>query len=493
MAYSKTPAASMKSLLLRPAQTVALVFAVTLTLALGALALSTWFDLKRVETIRARENRTYLLQESETLIEEEQLRLANGAAAPLQTNLDKVRSLLGQLPARGGPIGPFTREKMEELDRLLAQSQSQPVTALAGAQSLLNRMLQRENEVQSELLDSVRRDTLLEWRLALAALVVFPCLVVLALWALRERVFRPIDDLRAFLSRLAEGQFVPVSLPGIDPLLRPLFENYNQMVTRLEQLEQANRRRTSSLEEEVRAATQTLLRQQQTLMRTERLAAAGEVSASLAHELRNPIAGMLVTLANLRKELGEPELGERIDLVISELQRMTRLLNGLLQQSSHVPEPRREVAVDHLIQEVATLLRYQVPAQVQLLTAVRPGLRCRLPEDGLRQAVVNLVSNSAEALSDSAGTISIGAERDGARMRLQISDDGPGFPQELVSGGIRPFASFRDNGTGLGLAIVKRFASDLGGELRIANREPHGAVATLTFPCDDRDAAADRG
>ena len=493
MAYPKTPAASMKSLLLRPAQAVALVFALTLTLALGALTLTTWFDLKRVETIRARVNRTYLLQESEMLLEEEQLRVAKGAAAPLEVNLDKVRSLLAQLPARGGPIGTFTRERMEELDGLLAQARSQPVQALASAGTLLNRMLQRENEVQSELLDSVRQDTLLEWRLAIAALVVFPCLVALALWALRERIFRPIGDLRAFLSRLAEGDFVPVSLQRIDPLLRPLFVNYNQMVTRLEQLEQANRKRTLSLEEEVRAATQTLLRQQQNLTRAERLAAAGEVSASLAHELRNPIAGMLVTLANLRKEIAEPELGQRMDLVISELQRVTRLLNGLLQQSSHTPEARRDLAVDCLIQELATLLRYQVPAQIQLLATVQPGLRCRLPEDGLRQAVLNLVSNSAEALRDSAGTICVGAERDGAQMRLQVSDDGPGFPDELISGGIRPFASFRDNGTGLGLAIVKRFASDLGGELRIANRAPHGALATITLPCDDRNAAADRG
>src|SRR5262249_26669886 len=161
----------------------------------------------------------------------------------------------------------------------------------------------RENDIQSELLDSVRRDTLVEWRLALAALAVFPALVALLLWALRERIFRPIDDLRAFLSRLAQGQFVPVALGGIDPLLRPLFENYNQMVTRLEQLERANRKRTSSLEQEVRAATEALLRQQQSLMRAQRLAAAGEVSATLAHELRNPIAGMQVTLANLRKEI----------------------------------------------------------------------------------------------------------------------------------------------------------------------------------------------
>ncbi len=483
----------MKSLLLRPTQAVALVFALTLVVALGALALSAWVDLQRVETIRSRVNRTQLLQQSGTLLKEEQLRVANGAGTAQPGNLDRARALLAQLPVRGGPIGSFTRERMAELDALLARARTDPGPALAQAGALLDRMLQRENEIQSNLLDSVRDETVREWRLALAALVVFPCLVAVALLGLRQRVFRPIDDLRAFLARLAEGDFAPVALTHIDPLLRPLFENYNHMVMRLEQLEQSNRKRTQSLEEDVRSATRTLLRLQQRLTRAERLAAAGEVSASLAHELRNPIAGIHVTLSNLRKEIDDAEVGERLDLVIAELQRVTRLLNALLQQSSQVPEARRDVEVGNLIRELCTLLRYQIPPQVQLLTDVGPGLHCRLPEDGLRQALLNLVSNSAHALRESTGSISITAEREGNALRLQVSDDGPGFPAPLLAGGIRPFASFRDDGTGLGLAIVKRFVHELGGDLRIANREPHGAVVTIMLPCDDGNAAADRG
>jgi nitrogen fixation/metabolism regulation signal transduction histidine kinase len=343
-------------------------------------------------------------------------------------------------------------------------------------------MLSRETHIELELLDAVYEYASLERRLTLAALVGFPTLVALVLWALRQRLFRPIGNLKEFLSRLSGGDFAPVSLDGIDPLLLPLFQNYNQMVNRLEQLEQANRNRTLSLEQEVRGATQVLLKQQQSLARAERLAAAGEVSATLAHELRNPIAGIEVTLVNLRRELADASLGERIDLVIAELHRITRLLNGLLQQTSHVPEVPRSVSVHRLVQELATLIRYQVPTHIRLETEVPEQLRCRLPEDGVRQAVLNMVLNSVEALHDAPGVITIRVESRDDMLHLQVIDDGPGFSQDLLSGGVRPFVTSRESGTGLGLAIVKRFARDLGGELIIANRSPHGACVTMSLP-----------
>jgi signal transduction histidine kinase len=347
---------------------------------------------------------------------------------------------------------------------------------------IIDRMLDRETAIQSDLLDTVYVHTQLEWRMALIALVAFPGMLAIALWIWRQRIFRPINNLRYFLARLSNGDFTPVHTAGIDPLLAPLFDNYNVMVTRLEQLEQANRTRTLLLENEVRTATEALLKQQQSLARAERLAATGELSAILAHELRNPIAGIQLTLSNLRRDVTDSQLGERIDLVSGELIRVTRLLNGLLQQSSHVPEPARLLTLDVLLQELATLLRYQLPSHIKLEVAVPAAVTCRLPEDGLRQAVLNLVLNSVQAMQQTPGTVRIAAGRDGERLILRVTDDGPGFPQGVLNG-IRPFVTSRESGTGLGLAIVRRFATDLGGELKLENREPRGACVTLSVPC----------
>jgi two-component system NtrC family sensor kinase len=484
----------MKSILLRPTWLVGVVLALVLTLALGTLSLFTWLDFKRIESIRAHVNRTSLLEDSVVVLKDLQLRRASGERASDAEKLQAVRADLDQIPIKGGPVGTYMRERLDQMKRLLAQAEARPETALPAALTLLGEMLERESRIQLEQLDTVYGYTKLDSQLALAALLGFPCLALLTLWALRQRVLRPIGDLRNFLSRLANGDFAPVSLARIDPLLLPLFENYNQMVNRLEQLEQANRQRTVSLEQEVRSATQVLLQQQQSLARTERLAAAGEVSATLAHELRNPIAGIQVTLANLRSEFHDPVLVERMDLVIGELNRITRLLNGLLQQSRHVPEAPRLVSVDRLIQELATLIRYQLPPHIQLVTEVPDQLRCRLPEDAVRQAVLNLVLNSVAAMGDAPGKVTIRIDYRDTALCIEILDDGPGFDDVLLSGGIRAFVTSRDSGTGLGLAIVKRFAHDLGGELVIANRLPRGAHVTLSLPAlreDVRHAIAD--
>jgi signal transduction histidine kinase len=487
----------MKSVLLRPTRVVAVVFVLVLMLALGVLSLFTWLDFKRIESIRSHVNRTSLIQESVVILKDLQVQIISTGHAPDPAMLSRVRDNLAQIPIKGAPVGSYMLERLERLNGLLTQAQTQPAIALPPTLSLLNEMLERENRIQLEELDTVFRYTKLDSQLAFAALLGFPCLVLLALWALRERVFRPIGDLRNFLSRLANGDFAPVSLTHIDALLLPLFENYNQMVNRLEQLEQANRQRTVSLEQEVRAATYALLQQQQSLARSERLAAAGEVSATLAHELRNPIAGIQVTLANLRRELHDHALQERMDLVVAELHRITRLLNGLLQQTSHVPEAPRMVSVHKLVQDLATLIRYQLPPNVELVTDVPDNLRCRLPEDAVRQAVLNLVLNSVAALGDVPGKVTIRIDYRKDALCIEVLDDGPGFPETLLSGGIRPFVTSRDAGTGLGLAIVKRFARDLGGELAIANRMPRGACATLSLPAareeDVRYVVADRG
>ena len=182
-----------KSVLGRPIQLAVVVFALTLTCALAALALFTWLDFKRVESIRSHVNRTELLEQSAALLKEAQS-LASENSATFKSKLPQIWDRLSQIPIRGAPVKQTTRARLTQLDSLLTQAQTDPSKALAAAGSIIDQMLNRETAIQSDLLDAVYVHTRLEWRIALVALVAFPCMLAIALWAWRQRIFRPINN-----------------------------------------------------------------------------------------------------------------------------------------------------------------------------------------------------------------------------------------------------------------------------------------------------------
>jgi signal transduction histidine kinase len=317
--------------------------------------------------------------------------------------------------------------------------------------------------------------------------IAFPLLAAVLFFALRRRILLPLRNLGNFMTLLSQQHYRSFPIDDAEPILLPLFTNYNQMVSRLAELERENRAQRQTLEHDVRTATEALLAQQRSLARAERLAAVGEIAAGLAHELRNPLAGVQMALGNLRSEVAEPEHVRRLDLMINELKRVVRLLNDALSQSRQPPEPPVDVDIHLAVSELAALTGYQIPPQVKIECDIPPELRCRLPEGTLRQAVLNLILNAAQAIGEDPGTITLQARCHHDMLELSVSDDGPGFPSALLDNGARSFATWRDDGTGLGLAMVRRFVHDLGGELRLSNRETRGACVALTLPCKDHD------
>jgi len=355
-------------------------------------------------------------------------------------------------------------------------------SGLESAIRRLQTLLARENLQEMRLLVQVVRDTEVERQAAFAGLVVLSALLMLGALLTWRWLFLPLQRMNTLLLQLADGRFEPIDADDSGPPWRPVLDNYNRMVGRLAELERARRQHTERLESQVRRAATTLLAQNRDLARAERLAAVGEVAAGLAHELRNPLAGIRLALHNLRNETGDDEIRKRLDLVIAELERISQHLNQLLDQARHRPEPLRTFELAPVIDETLALLRYQLPDAVELSCHIPPGLRVQLPETGLRQVLINLVLNAAQALGDR-GRIRIEARRDADRLILTVSDDGPGFPEAILRAGVRPFASSRDGGTGLGLLMVKRFVAGLDGRLTLANREDGGARVTLEIPC----------
>jgi two-component system NtrC family sensor kinase len=474
----------MRSLLYRPAQLAAVVVVVLFLLALAVLGALSWRDVQRLDTIRAQINQTRAVQQTTLALQRTLLDEMTGRISVDQTKLREARKEISSLFASGGRLGTETSRKLGEALDTLANPDDQPRAVLAAALGITGQALGDQASSQSELLDALSRDSRIELRLALGALIGFPTLLGLVLWLLRQRIFGPINDLKELLSRIADGKFTPVEVQREDRLVAPVLENYNRMVRRLEELELAHHRHAHTLENEVRAATRALLKQQQSLAQAERLAAVGELAASVAHELRNPLAGIQMTLANLKRDLGNSGFVERLDLVLAEIQRITRLLNDLLGPARHSPEPARDIDLAQVVKELLTLVRYQTPQDIGLEARIPERLYCRVPEDRLRQALLNVVLNSVQAMDGSGGSIVVTGEADQGRVTLVVCDDGPGFSEALLATGVRPFVTARDQGTGLGMAVVNRFAQDLGGELTITNRTPHGACVMLSLPTE---------
>ncbi|MCX8048146.1 MAG: ATP-binding protein [Methylohalobius sp.] len=325
-------------------------------------------------------------------------------------------------------------------------------------------------------------DMQIELEGSIAGTIALLILFTLGTLAARTWLFIPLSYLNDLLLRLAEGDFEPISAKAPPPPWDRLIANYNDLVRRLSELEAAHLARARSLEKQVRAAASALLSQSQNLARAERLAALGEMAASLAHELRNPLAGIQVALHNLRAECADPALKPRVDLILAEIERLNRYLNRLLDQARHQPEPLQKIDLDRTVREVLELVRYQLPEGIRLHYQPCEEKQAWLPETGLRQALINLLLNAAQALG-TAGNIWIEIGCTEERLALRISDDGPGFPAELLKIGIRPFATGKDNGTGLGLLMVKRFVQSLDGHFKLSQMQPHGACVTLEIPC----------
>ena len=467
--------------LYRPAMLSIIVSIGVLILILILLVTKSWSSYHRLQPIQNHAAELLLLQEIEDHLKEFLSEPLEGETRSIDIRavlLDEV----DQARARNNTLVSDTGQVLDEIERWLNSGVNTGAVAPAALTVRLRRAIVAETLVQENLLKTVVWNSKVELWLAIVLMIVIALLVVGGSGYLRKRIWIPLNKLATLMAQLAQPDYRVVPTDNVAPLLNPLFEHYNAMVTRLEELEHQHHLHRQSLEQEVRTATRSLMDHQRNLASAERLAAVGEVAAGLAHELRNPIAGVRMALNNLRGTLNQREQFERVDLIINEMQRVARLLSELLGAARQQPEAPNVVYLADTVESVLALMRYQLPERITLQQRVPRMLCARLPAGRLRQVLLNLVINAAQGIGEQQGCIIIAVSLEEGRLCLEVADDGDGFPPELLQVGIRPFVTWRDNGTGLGLAMVRRFVSDLGGEVRLENRAPHGALVTLLLP-----------
>lgn len=476
----------MKPLYYRPVQIRGLIFVGLLLLALAIFGGMIWRNLHHFEKVISYVNYSHRIQKVSAKLQQAVIESLTAAGPSPPANIfESIFQDMEDLKKDRRYLSTVTRSTLEKVKSLLTEADAltsaDKHAALLTALRVMNEALDAEGLQREKLLENINLDTQFEVYITLVTLVMILCGAMLFL---QRRILAPLNDLAKLLEQLTDEHYAPIGTDHLDPLLMPVFKSYNNMVRHLAELEENKRQYTQSLQREVRLATQAILEQQQSLARAERLAAIGEVAAELAHEIRNPLAGLQIAFSNLRRDITQPAQAERLEMISAELKRLAKLSTNILEQSRYAPESASEFDLAALIQDLAALTRYQVPAAIRLKIEISPSLKVRLPVSGVRQALLNLILNSADALQRKKGLILVQAFADfkHGHLRLQVLDDGPGFSEGMLTNGIQAFRTGHQRGTGLGLAMVQRFVRDAGGRIELSNREPRGASVSLFLP-----------
>ncbi len=244
-----------------------------------------------------------------------------------------------------------------------------------------------------------------------------------------------------------------------------------------------------------------LKKAQREIIRAEKLASVGRLSAGIAHEIGNPIGIVIGYLELLKQEdISGEERDEYIHRTEEEIERINTIIRQLLEVSRPSNSGRTAVSVHELIHDTASVLRVQ-----PLMSNIELSLKLSAEEDTvladpnqLRQVFLNLAINAADAISgegeDSGGKLEISTllEKDGgsdtknsaAQLKIMFIDDGPGIAEENLGNIFDPFFTTKDpgRGTGLGLSVSFMIVESLGGTMTVTSEAGRGTTMIISLP-----------
>jgi two-component system, NtrC family, nitrogen regulation sensor histidine kinase NtrY len=290
--------------------------------------------------------------------------------------------------------------------------------------------------------------------------------ILLSTWA-AGRVTRPVEQLAHAAQEVAAGHWnTRVELEGKDELSQ-LADSFNRM-------------------------TAELLEQKERLIQAERVAAWRELARRLAHELKNPLFPLQLTVENLvRARQHTPEQFEEVfressRTLLAEIANLKGIISKF-SDFSKMPQPQlRPVQVNEVIRDLTKLF------QAQLAVPGRAKIGCELQLDAtldqiaadsdlLHRAISNLVLNAIEAMPEG-GTLTLRTRNDGDRVFIEVADTGPGLTSEQCKHIFTPYYTNKQYGTGLGLAIVQSIVSDHKGRIRVESEPGRGTNFVVELP-----------
>ena len=221
---------------------------------------------------------------------------------------------------------------------------------------------------------------------------------------------------------------------------------------------------------------------EQRLQQAHKMAAIGELSTYIAHEIRNPLFAIGGFARSLLRDasLGEEARG-KVNIILEEARRLDGILKAILNYAKPTEAGAGEVDLNIVAGETVQLMGLGCGEKnVQLETLLTPGLaQARGEPELLKQCLINMVKNSMEAMGQGGGRIVVTTGMEGKLVFVRVDDDGPGIPDDVKLRVFNPFFSTKDEGSGLGLAMTRKIVEDVGGSVRLVSQVGEGTSVTI--------------
>jgi len=319
-------------------------------------------------------------------------------------------------------------------------------------------------------------------------------LIIAVSWFFIWRVVgRPLTALQRATEHISSGDLGYRIQVHSDDEIAELARSFNDMSSRLESEHNQNLVWTHTLEERVDEKTRELRRAHEHALQTEKMAYIGKMAAVLAHEINNPLSGILTYAKLLRKwtereDMGESrraEIRDSLDLIASESRRCGDLVKNLLTFSRATPMNLQPTDLNHVIEQSLRLVQHQADlAGIQVQPQLEPDLppvRCDAAQ--IEQVLLALIMNAMDAMPQG-GNLWIISSSSNHRVQIIVRDDGSGIPAEILPRIFEPFLTTKETGrgVGLGLAISHSILERHNGNIAVQSEVGRGTTFAVTLP-----------
>jgi signal transduction histidine kinase len=317
-------------------------------------------------------------------------------------------------------------------------------------------------------------------------------LVIAVTYRIIHNLTRPIRNMVAATRSVAAGRFDHPVAVGSEGEIGLLAQSLNAMQTSLQQMRRELEEAARTLEDKVAARTDELARMQLRMAQSERLASIGVLAAGVAHEINNPLGGILaLTALALEQTAADDPRRENLEEVVRQTRRCGEIVKHLLEfsrQNRVIPE---EVDLNALVGKTLALLERQAMFLNVRVERDLQGDLPRLVADGsqLQQVLINILMNAVQAMHEH-GTLRVQSRYDRGRddVVLAIRDSGCGIPAEQIDRIFDPFYTTKESGqgTGLGLSIAYGIVSRHHGAIEVESAVGAGTTFTIRLPARPR-------